>query len=365
VHLSLAKLEINGGILGSMSYVETLTGQRPVVIAHRGASGYRPEHTLAAYEMAIAQGADFIEPDLVMTADGVLIARHDNILDFTTNVGDLPQFAGKKTTKNIDGSSHTGWFAEDFTHAEIKQLRARERRSGSVPTPFRPANCQFDDRWPVPTLVDVIKLARAGGVGIYPETKHPTHILQETGHDINQVLLNTLQLHGIRNFNDLPVYIQSFEVQNLQRLRREMKKRDMELRLVQLLADHGQPFDIAQVGGSTTYADMATSAGLASIAGYAHGVGPEKYHFILPKDEAGRLNLGEATSFVRDAHAARLLVHPYTFRGENRSLPTNFQGKRPQNELQLGNLVGEIQRFLQTGIDGFFTDHPDLGRQAE
>ncbi len=348
-----------------MSYAKTLTDQRPVVIAHRGASGYRPEHTLAAYELAIAQGADFIEPDLVMTADGVLIARHDNVLDFSTNVEDLPQFAEKQTTKTIDGTNHTGWFSEDFTHAEIRQLRARERQTGRVPTPFRPANCQFDDRWSVPTLTDVIQLAQAAGVGIYPETKHPTHILKETGVDINEVLLGTLGLHGIKNFDDLPVYIQSFEVENLQRLRREMQKRDMDLRLVQLLADRGQPFDIAQAGGSTTYADMATQDGLARIARYANGVGPEKYHFILPKDEAGRLNPGEATSFVRNAHAVRLLVHPYTFRGENRSLPKNFQGKQPHNELQLGNLVGEIERFLQTGIDGFFTDHPDLGRQAQ
>ena len=334
------------------------------VIAHRGASGYRPEHTLDAYTLAIEQGADVIEPDLVMTKDHVLIARHDVRLDETTNVASHPQFAGRRVTKQIHGKPQTGWFVEDFTVREIKQLRARERRWGDPPAPFRPDNVRFDDQFEIPTLVEVIDLAKSRGVGIYPETKQPTHLAATTGGDVNEVLLHTLEVEGVRTMDDLPTYIQSFEVGNLRGLHQAMSTRGLRFELVQLLGARGQPFDIVRDGGRLTYAQMATAEGLREIATYADGVGPEKNHFVIPLDADGQLRLDSQTTFVEQAHDAGLFVHPYTFRAENRSLPGHLRGKAPQDPHQLGNLPAEIDIFLQAGIDGFFTDHPDLGRQA-
>ncbi len=339
---------------------------RPVVIAHRGASGYRPEHTLAAYELAIQQGADFIEPDLVLTRDAVLIARHDNLLDFTTNVAKVAEtdsaIAALKTTKTVDGEELTGWFAEDFSLDQIKRLRAVER----IPDK-RPANAALDGRYGIPTFGEVIELALQHRVGIYPETKYPTHLKRETGVRMSKVLLDTLQSQGIDNFSDLPTFIQSFEVQNLKWLREEMPSRGMNLPLVQLLADRGQPYDVAASGGTLDYRQMATKEGLQAIAEYAEAVGPEKHFFIVPRDQDGNLDARRVTTFVGDAHAAGLLVHAYTFRAENAFLSTNFQlGDAGDAEFDnlLGNAVGEMKLFLATGIDGFFTDHPDMGRAA-
>jgi glycerophosphoryl diester phosphodiesterase len=350
---------------------ETLNGQRPIVIAHRGASGYRPEHTLAAYELAISQGADFIEPDLVLTADGVLICRHDNLLDLTTSVVEVAEsdaeIAALRTTKTVDGEELTGWFAEDLSLSQIRRLRAIERRIGSPPVPFRPGNAQYDGRFGIPTFSEVIQLARGHGVGIYPETKFPTHIERETGINVSAVLLDTLAAHGVESFSDLPTYIQSFEVGNLRYLNEEMPRRGMDFPLIQLLDSSGGPHDVKASGGRLTYHEMATPAGLAAIAGYADGVGPEKYHFILPRDDDGVLDVTRATEFVSDAHAAGLLVHPYTFRAENRSLPINLRAGEPKAagfDVAYGESVTEMQLFLQTGIDGFFTDQPDLGRAA-
>jgi glycerophosphoryl diester phosphodiesterase len=349
----------------------TLTGTRPIVIAHRGASGYRPEHTLAAYELAIQQGADFIEPDLVLTADGVLICRHDNLLDLTTNVAEVaksdPAIAALRTTKDVDGQDATGWFAEDFTVDEIGRLRAIERRVGDPPAPFRPANAAFDGQFKIPAFAEVVQLARAKGVGIYPETKHSTHIERATGINMSAVLLDTLQAEGIKTFEDLPTYIQSFEVANLKFLKREMERRGMDFPLIQLLDSQGEPQDVRAAGGSLTYDQMATPEGLAAIAEYADGVGPEKYHFLIPLDREGRLDMANATTFVADAHAAGLVVHPYTFRAENRALPADFQVGDAADEdfdTALGDSVRELQAFLELGIDGFFTDHPDLARAA-
>jgi glycerophosphoryl diester phosphodiesterase len=349
----------------------TLTGQRPIVIAHRGASGYRPEHTLAAYELAIEQGADFIEPDLVLTADGVLICRHDNLLDLTTNVAEVaqsnPSIAALRTTKSVDGEEVTGWFAEDLTIEQIGKLRAIERRVGDPPKPFRPANAAFDGQFKIPTFAEVIQLARAKGVGIYPETKHPTHIERATGVNMSAVLLDALEAAGVQDFVDLPTYIQSFEVSNLRFLNREMERRGMELPLIQLLDANGQPFDARTSGGSLTYDQMATREGLAAIAEYADGVGPEKYHFLIPLDREGRLDSAAATTFVADAHAAGLVVHPYTFRAENRSLPANLQvggAKDEEFDIAPGDSLREMQLFLELGVDGFFTDQPDVGRAA-
>jgi glycerophosphoryl diester phosphodiesterase len=327
----------------------------PLVIGHRGASGYRPEHTLAAYELAIDMGADYVEPDLVMTADGALIARHDNVLDLTTDVASRPEFASKRTTKTVDGLTVTGWFTEDFTLAEIKRLRAIER----IPD-VRPASARFDGMFTIPTLDEIIGLVHrrehelGRRIGVYVETKHPTHFAAH-GLEMNAALVRTLHHHGYRREAD-PVFVQSFEVGNLEALARETN-----LRLVQLLGS-GIPWDVQLAGGSTTYADMATPAGLARIRRYADGIGPEK-GLLIPLDGNRELHVANATSLVADAHAAGLVVHPYTFRAENRFLPSNL--RRGEDPIALGDVVSEIRVFLSIGVDGFFTDHPDRGRVAK
>lgn len=325
---------------------------KPLVIAHRGASGYVPEHTLAAYAMAILQGADFIEPDLVITKDGHLVARHDNVLDLTTDVSSRPEFAGRKTTKTVDGVTVTGWFSEDFTLNEIKTLRAIERIPG-----IRPANARFDGQFEIPTFQEIIELAQAyeklldRRIGLYPETKHPTYF-DRLGLPLEEPLVKVLRRNGYEGRN-AQVFIQSFEINNLRKL-----KGMTRIPLVQLLWIEGKPYDVEAGGGTLTYEQMATPAGLAQIASYAKGVGPEK-RFIIPLDSAGNLNLSSATRFVQDAHAVGLQVHPYTFRSENVFLPSNFKSSSDPNAL--GDGAGEIKVFLRTGIDGFFTDQTDRG----
>lgn len=325
---------------------------KPIVIAHRGASGYVPEHTLAAYAMAILQGADFIEPDLVITKDGHLIARHDNVLDLTTDVSTRPEFAGRKTTKTVDGVTVTGWFSEDFTLAEIKTLRAVERIPG-----IRPANARFDGQFEIPTFQEIIDLAQAyeklldRRIGLYPETKHPTYF-DRLGLSLEEPLVKVLRRNGYEGRN-ARVFIQSFEINNLRKL-----KTMTRIPLVQLLWIEGKPYDVEAGGGTLTYEQMATPAGLAQIASYAKGVGPEK-RFIISLDSAGNLDPSRATGFVQHAHAVGLQVHPYTFRSENVFLPNNFRSSSDPNAL--GDGAGEIKTFLRAGIDGFFTDHTDRG----
>lgn len=325
---------------------------KPIVIAHRGASGYVPEHTLAAYATAMLQGADFVEPDLVMTKDGHLIARHDNVLDLTTDVATRPEFAGRKTTKTVDGVTVTGWFSEDFTLKEIKTLRAIER----IPS-TRPANARFDGQFEIPTLQEIIELVQAyekvldRRIGLYPETKHPTYF-DRLGLSLEEPLVKILHRNGYEG-RRARVFIQSFEINNLRKL-----KTLTRIPLVQLLWIEGKPYDVEDGGGSLTYEQMATPAGLAQIASYAEGVGPEK-SFIISLDPAGNVDLSQATNFVKDAHAVGLQVHPYTFRSENVFLPTNFKSSSDPNAL--GDGAGEIKVFLRTGIDGFFTDQTDLG----
>jgi glycerophosphoryl diester phosphodiesterase len=319
----------------------------PLVIGHRGASGYRPEHTLASYRLAIGMGADYIEPDLVSTRDHVLVARHENNIAETTDVADHPEFADRETTKTIDGIEVTGWFTEDFTLAELRTLRARER----LPD-LRPANTAFDGLDQVPTLQEVIDLAKRAGVGIYPETKHPTYF-DSIGLSLEEPLVETLHANGYRGRN-APVFIQSFEVANLKELNRRTR-----VPLVQLLDATGQPYDFVVAGDPRTYQDLATPEGLREIATYADGVGPNK-NLIVPRDDAG--NLLDPTSFVRDAHRAGLVVHPWTFRKENSFLPNDFrQGNpaSPEFPRATGDAPAEFRLFFRLGVDGLFSDHPD------
>ncbi|HEX9811096.1 MAG TPA: glycerophosphodiester phosphodiesterase [Burkholderiales bacterium] len=329
---------------------------RPIVIAHRGASGYLPEHTLAGYAVAMLQGADFIEPDLVMTKDGHLIARHDNVLDLTTDVAQRPEFAERRTEKSVDGTRTRGWFSEDFALAEIKQLRAVER----IPN-LRPANARLNGQFEVPTLQEIIDLVKANEkalgrkIGIYPETKHPTYF-QRLGLAMEGKLVKILHANGYATKRDR-VFIQSFEIGNLKKLRRLTR-----MPLIQLLETSGAPADVVAANGSLTYNDMATAEGLREIASYADGVGPEKYHFIVRRDADGALDAANGTDFVRNAHACGLNVHPYTFRAENHFLPTNLRAGTDPNAR--GDLVKEIEIFLCAGIDGFFTDQSDIGVSA-
>jgi glycerophosphoryl diester phosphodiesterase len=336
------------GASGGHERVDT-GGRRhlPLVIGHRGASGYRPEHTLASYRLAIELGADYIEPDLVSTKDHVLVARHENDITQTTDVAAHPEFADRKTTKTIDGVEHTGWFTEDFTLAELRTLRAKER----LPD-LRPANTAFDGLYQVPTFQEVIDLAKRAGVGIYPETKHPTYF-DSIGLSLEEPLLATLRANGL----DSPrakVFIQSFETANLKELNRKTR-----VPLVQLVDATGAPYDLVAAGDPRTYADLITPAGLAEIATYADGLGPNK-DLIVPRDSAG--NLLEPTSLVRDAHRAGLVVHPWTFRRENNFLPLDFRQGNPASPEFLrapGDLPAELRLFFRLGVDGVFSDNAD------
>ena len=314
----------------------------PIIIAHRGASGERPEHTIAGYTLAIEQGADFIEPDLVLTKDGVLVARHENAISETTDVAAHAEFADRKTTKTIDGKRVTDWFTEDFTLAELKTLRAKER----LPM-LRSANTAFDGQFEIPTFAEIIELAQAKSketgrvIGIYPETKHPSYFTS-IGLPHEQPLLKMLAQYGM-NSADSAVFIQSFEVENLKALRGKTK-----VRLIQLMDSAGGPADLP----GSLYSNMATPAGLKAIAEYADGIGPNKA-MAIPRTLVG--NLGEPTALVADAHTAGLAVHPWTFRRENFFLP--LAQKSGINPAAHGDLITEIRAFIAAGVDGFFSDN--------
>jgi len=311
----------------------------PLIIGHRGASGYRPEHTLASYELAIQMGADYIEPDVVSTKDGILIARHENDITQTTNVSEKPEFASHKTTKKIDNKDVTGWFTEDFTLEEIKTLRAEER------LPFR--NHSYDGKFEIPTLQEVIDLAKLKSsetgrtIGIYPETKHPTYF-KSINLALEEPLVSLLNKNGYTKRN-APVFIQSFEVENLQQLNKMT-----DLQLVQLLDEaEMQPYDFVVKGDSRTYADLTAPQELAKIAEYADGLGPYK-RLILPVGEDKRLK--SATSLIEDAHAVGLKVHTWTFRKEEQYLAPDYNK----------NAQAEYEQFFKLGIDGVFSDFPDI-----
>ena len=316
---------------------------RPLVIGHRGACGYRPEHTLESYRLAIRMGADYIEPDLVSTGDGVLVARHENEISGTTDVAAHPEFAGRRTTKRIDGRSVTGWFVEDFSLTELRTLRAMERLPG-----VRPQNTVFDGRFPIPTFQEIIDLAAAEErrlgrpIGIYPETKSPSYFAS-IGLGLEEPLTGTLYRNG---FDDRAhhVMIQSFEPSSLRKL-----SRLTDLRLIQLVDSEIPPWDLARAGDARTAADLISPDGLAEIAGYAYGIGADK-------------DLLTSASVVHNAHRAGLAVHAWTFRAENRFLPPEFRiGADPDAR---GDVTAEYEEFLRLGVDGFFTDHPDTAVAA-
>ena len=297
---------------------------KPLIIAHRGASGHRPEHTLEGYRLGAEMGADFIEPDLVSTKDGVLIARHENEIGGTTDVA--VKFPSRRTTKTVDGQAITGWFTEDFTLAEIKTLRAKERLA------FR--SHAYDGQFAIPTFDDVIEVAQRLGrelnrpIGVYPETKHPTHF-RNIGLPLEEKLIASLAQHGW-NHRDAPVFIESFEPDSLRFLRGKTS-----VRLIQL----------------TSEASMVDATGLKTIASYADGIGPEK-RLIVPIGADG--SVGAPTDLVQRAHGAGLQVHIWTIRVDKEFLPAGYRGRGE----------AEFEQFRDLGVDGLFTDFPDVAAKV-
>ncbi|KIQ28752.1 glycerophosphodiester phosphodiesterase [Xanthomonas campestris] len=327
------------------------------IFAHRGASALRPEHTLASYAKAIVDGADFVEPDLVSTKDGVLVARHENEIGGTTDVASHPEFAARKTRKTIDGQALEGWFTEDFTLAELKILRARERLPQLRGT-------QWDGHFQIVTLDEIIDFVAAESaatgrtIGLIPEIKHPSYF-SGLGLAMEDKVLATLQAHAYTR--TAPVVIQSFETTNLRYLRGKIG-RQSNIRLLQLLSGAQMALPDAGKGAApATYAQLMTPAGLTQVATYADAIGPD-IRAIIPLDAQQRL--GQPTSLVRDAHAAGLQVQPYTFRPENYFLAAdNRSGGAPTARNEAGALA-ELKRYLATGIDAFFADDPGLARRA-
>lgn len=339
VQLALAALLAACTVTGEQPMPRPISSD-PIIIAHRGLSGEFPEHTLAGYRAAIDAGADFIEPDLVLTKDGVLIARHENEISETTDVSARPEFADRKTSKIIDGQKMSGWFTEDFTLAEIKTLRARER------LPLLRSK-ERDGQYEVPTFEEILQLLvevnadRTAPVGVYPETKHPSYFVSvDLPHETP--LLKLLDQYGYHG-KTAAIFIQSFEVGNLKALR---SKTDVPL--IQLMDGAGAPADQPDL----SYAEMASAKGLKAVAQYADGIGPNKT-MIIPRNLVG--NLGVSTTLVTDAHKAGLKVHPWTFRRENYFLPLSM--KSGVNPAKAGDLASEIKAYLATGIDGLFTDN--------
>ncbi len=322
----------------------------PTIFGHRGAAGYRPEHTSAGYDLAARMGADYLEPDLVPTKDGYLVDRHEPEISQTTNVAAHPEFARLKTTKVIDGVPTTGWFTTDFTLKQLETLRAKER----IPD-IRQHNTIYDNRYRIPTLQDDIsqfealstKLHRR--IGIVPEIKHSTYF-RSIGLPMEDRVLSVLHAAGLDRKNPkLPVVIQSFEVGNLRYLHAHSS-----YKLLQLTEATGAPADFVASGDPRTYADITSAAGLKEVATYATYLGPDKNE-IVPRTATNAL--GTPTPLVADAHAAGLLVTPYTFRNENSFLPTDFQSDA--NPADYGNVIAEYELFFSLGVDGMFSDNSD------
>jgi glycerophosphoryl diester phosphodiesterase len=332
---------------------------RPLVFAHRGASALRPEHTLASYAKAIADGADYVEPDLVCTKDGVLVARHDAFLSGTTDVSRRPEFASRRTRKTIDGETHEGWFVDDFMLTELKTLRAIERIPQS-----RPGSAQFDGMFQVVTFEEIIDFVAAQSaavgrvIGLVPELKSSSYFAR-AGLPLEDRFFSILAAHEYTRRN--PVEIQSFEVANLKYVRDKLGRR-ANVRLMQLVgAPTQRPADVVAANGSMTFGQMITPAGLKEIAAYADVVAPPT-RMLIPLKANGYL--AEPTSLAHDGHAAGLRVETWTFRPENSFLAADFRDGAGDNARNPAGSVAEIKRYLQLGLDGFFTDDPALGRAA-
>jgi len=342
-------------VLGTANIQPPPRVRRPVVIAHRGASGQRPEHTLAAYELGAIQGADFIEPDLVITKDGVLVARHEPEIGETTDVARHPEFVSRRTTKRLGGRDVTGWFIEDFTLEELKTLRARER----IPE-LRPESSRFDGQFEIPTFREIlqlrVELSRRLGreVGVYPETKHPARFAA-LGLPLEEPLVAELKANHLAT-SESPVFLQSFETDSLRKLAKLC-----DARRIQLLGSR-PPFPLEGETASPGATGWLTPRYLQEIRTFADGIGPDK-SLVIPRTPEGQL--GMSTGLVADAHRAGLLVHPYTFRAENAFLPTGYQLETSSDDNRFrsahGNVAGELRRFLEEGIDGFFIDQPEIG----
>lgn len=356
---------------------KTLDGKPPLVTGHRGAPGYLPEHTIESYTRAIEAGADFIEPDLVLTKDGVLIARHEPFMSGTTDVADRPEFADRKVKRNLDGVDVEDWFASDFTLAEIKTLRAKQAMADR--------DQSYNGKFTIPTLQEVIDLAKAEStargrvIGIYPETKHSTYHAG-LGLPLEDKLLDTLKEAGWTEKTS-PVIIQSFEVANLKYLHGKTNVRLMQLvdadgqdkdGNITLAAPSAQPYDFVVSGDKRTFKDLVSKEGLAEIKTYADGVAPWK-PYIQPSKQVDANNDGQPddlngdgkmderdrvliapTSLVKDAHAVGLLVHTWTFRSEPHRLASDYKND-PSAEYKI---------FYDLGIDGLFSDFPDAAIKA-
>ncbi|MFV8127454.1 glycerophosphodiester phosphodiesterase [Streptomyces syringium] len=328
---------------------------KPTVIGHRGGSGYRPEHTLGSYQFALDNGADVIEQDVVPTKDGHLVCRHENDITGTTDVASRPEFASRKTTKTVDGEAHTGWFTEDFTLAELKTLRAKERIPGT-----RGHNTLYDGRWQVPTLEEVLKWADEQGrkrghrIWLHIETKHPTYF-RKAGLGLEERLAKLLRRYG-RSGRNSHTFLQSFEPGSLQRLNRL----GVDCPKVLLLDDlNTRPWDFVEAKDPRTVADLITPKGLKWVSGFAQGIGPW-LNLIIPRDKNDKLT--KPTTLVRDAHAAGLILHPYTMRNENSFLPADF--RRGTDPNAYGDVFGAFKTYFATGIDGIFSDNCDTAALA-
>jgi glycerophosphoryl diester phosphodiesterase len=351
-----------GAALAALPPLASARQPKATLYAHRGASALRPEHTLGSYAKAIADGADFVEPDLVATKDGVLVARHENAITDTTDVATRPEFASRKTRKTIDGEAHDGWFVSDFTFAELKTLRAVERLPKMRGT-------AYDGQFQIVSFEEIIDFvaaeaaARGRTIGLIPELKHSTWFARE-GLALEDRFVSTLKAHEYTR--RAPVVVQSFEVANLKALRKAGLGKPANVTLAQLVIaggayDRERPADVAASGGSLTYGEMVTARGLRDVAAYADIVAPNTRAVIpLGKDE----RLAAPTALVADAHKAGLQVVVWTFRPENAFLAADFRSEAGPNARHDAGSVAEIRRYLETGIDGLFSDDSALARKA-